>query len=198
MKTLMTTVMAFTLILGATLTSCEPPVEGLSQEEQNALVFMLEEEKVARDVYYTLSQTWNIGQLNNIPASEQMHMDAIAQILDDHSITYEILDYGVFNNTDLQELYNALLAKGLPSEIDALQVGAMVEDLDLVDLENFMNQTTNGKMLQVYDMLQCGSRNHLRAFMMGLDSRGGTYTPQYLSQEEFDAILAGSHEDCGV
>lgn len=34
-----------------------------------------------------------------------------------------------------------------------------------------------------------GSRNHLRAFISQLSGQGVTYTPQYITQEEFDAII---------
>lgn len=39
-----------------------------------------------------------------------------------------------------------------------------------------------------------GSRNHLRAFMKVLTQLGGTYTPQYISQEAFDAIVNSAVE----
>jgi hypothetical protein len=47
----------------------------------------------------------------------------------------------------------------------------------------------NADILLVYDNLLRGSRNHLRAFMKTLSQQGGGYTPQYLSQTEFDAIV---------
>jgi hypothetical protein len=44
--------------------------------------------------------------------------------------------------------------------------------------------------------LSCGSRNHLRAFTSQLELQGQSYIPQYLSLEQYNAILAGSHENC--
>lgn len=35
-----------------------------------------------------------------------------------------------------------------------------------------------------------GSRNHLRAFVSQLKSRGIEYVPQYLSPEEYQAIIS--------
>jgi hypothetical protein len=40
----------------------------------------------------------------------------------------------VFNNAELQTLYNTLLEAGKPSLIDALKVGALVEETDILDL----------------------------------------------------------------
>lgn len=60
-----------------------------------------------------------------------------------------------------------------------------------------MNRTNDTDIMAVYESLNCGSRNHLRAFMKQLKENKGTYTPQFLTQERFDKILKGSHEQCG-
>lgn len=181
------------------LPSCEPtePDTGLSVADQEALQFMFEEEKLARDVYLTLGELWtDAQQLQMIPNSEQTHMDAIADLMTIYEIPFEELDRGEFNNADLKALYDDLVAQGSASKLAAFTVGATVEDLDIVDLQEYMDATEEAALIAVYDNLQCGSRNHLRAFMTGITGQGGTYTPQFLTQEEFDAILAGEHEQC--
>ena len=40
-----------------------------------------------------------------------------------------------------------------------------------------------------YQNLMDGSKNHLRAFVAGLDAQGITYAPVLLSQELYDAII---------
>lgn len=76
-------------------------------------------------------------------------------------------------------------------------MGAIIEDLDIRDLAQMIDRTRDATVLSVYSALQCGSRNHLRAFTSQLTMRGATYAPQYLDQAEYDAILAGAHERCG-
>jgi hypothetical protein len=46
----------------------------------------------------------------------------------------------------------------------------------------------------LYQNLMKGSRNHLRSFARQLHSFGLSYTAQYLSQEEVDAIIFSSME----
>ena len=46
----------------------------------------------------------------------------------------------------------------------------------------------------VYDALELGSRNHMRAFYRQLQRLGADYTPTYISQAAFDAIIAGNME----
>lgn len=52
----------------------------------------------------------------------------------------------------------------------------------------------NTDITRVYQNLERGSRNHMRAFMKSLASGGAGYTPQYISQAEFDAIIASGTE----
>jgi hypothetical protein len=62
-------------------------VSELSAEEAASLLFMREEEKLARDVYNTLSATWGIQSFSIIASSEQRHMDEIKVLLDRYALT---------------------------------------------------------------------------------------------------------------
>ncbi len=166
------------------------------QEDADALLFMLEEEKLARDTYEFLDKTWGLNQFANIKKSEQTHMNAIEDLLKQNKISYTILPEGVFSNQELQTHYDTFKVEGAKSIIDALQIGATIEDLDIKDLENYVSLTKNSNLISVYQNLICGSRNHLRSFIRGLDKNGGTYTPQFISQDAFDRILSGSQEQC--
>jgi hypothetical protein len=168
----------------------------LSEKEIEDLRFMREEEKLAKDIYLSLYETTNIQAFANIAKSEQSHTNAIKQLLTQYGISDPVSteEIGVFENTDLQKLYNDLLAQGKKSDMDALKVGALIEDLDITDLEKAKSQTTNENILLVYNNLQRGSRNHLRSFYSLIQRRGGTYTPTYMSIDDFEATIKGAHE----
>lgn len=168
----------------------------LSQEEKDGLLFMLEEEKLARDTYIYMNNLWGLNQFNNIKNSEQSHMDAIVSILEQNDIEYTILPQGEFSYQNLQDLYNQFVIDGQVSSESALQIGATIEDLDIVDLEDYINDSTNSVLISTYENLQCGSRNHLRSFVTAIENLGFTYTPQFLTLEEYEAILNSSREQC--
>jgi hypothetical protein len=168
----------------------------IGQSEKEALLFMLEEEKLARDTYLFLGNLWSINLFENIKKSEQSHMDAIENLLSENSIDFSILPAGQFENQNLQNYYNQFIADGAISQINALKIGATIEDLDIVDLEDYINATTNMPIIEVFESLQCGSRNHLRSFLSQIVNSGDTYTPQFLTLEVFDAILTASKEKC--
>lgn len=167
------------------------PTEPLNSAELTSLSFMREEEKLARDVYITLYNKWGVTIFTNISNSEQTHMDAILMLLSKYSLTDPVSNnaVGVFNNVTLQNLYNQLVAQGNISVLDAYKVGATIEDLDIFDLKNALLNNDNQDIKLVYDMLTKRSRNHIRSFYKNILSVGGSYSPQYITQAEFDAII---------
>jgi len=78
---------------------------------------------------------------------------------------------------------------GNNSLIDALRVGATIEEIDIQDLYDRMGQTENSQILNVYSALEKGSEAHLRAFVSQLKLRGYDYEPQFLSEEDFNEII---------
>jgi hypothetical protein len=125
-----------------------------------------------------------------------VHTSAVKALLDKYAIPDPAANHepGLFSNPDLQALYNTLLQSGSASLMEALIVGATIEDLDIVDLKNLLVTVDNQDITFVFNNLMRGSRNHLRAFYGNIVFLGGTYTPQYLTPEEFNAIVTGAHE----
>ncbi len=166
-------------------------------EDQKALLFMLEEEKLARDTYFYLDELWGVNQFSNIQNSEQSHLDAVTNLLVGYGIEHTILPEGEFRNQEIQELYDAFIEVGALNILEALKVGATIEDLDIVDLEDYINATSNTTIISVFERLQCGSRNHLRSFVLALENAGSTYTPQFLTEVDYLQIINDSSERCG-
>lgn len=178
------------------MTANLPPAGEVSDQEIADLLWMREEEKVARDVYITLGEQWNLPVFTNISKAEQQHMDAIAVLLERYGIADPVTNdaVGVFTNPELQALYDQLIAQGGQSMAEGLKVGATVEDVDIFDLQKALANTDNADIQQVYKSLMAGSENHLRAFVGTLQQQTGeSYTPQYIEQSTFDAILSASN-----
>ena len=166
------------------------PTPVLTEAEAHDLLFMREEEKLARDVYITLYSEWNVRVFDNISQAEQTHMDALLGLLNKYGLEDPILDFGKFADTELQDLYDTLVADGLQSRLDALMVGAKIEEVDIEDIVLAMERTDKTDILNVYGNLVAGSENHLNAFVRNIEAiTGETYVAQYISQEEVDAIL---------
>jgi len=147
----------------------------LSEVEADGLSFMREEEKLARDVYLMLYEQWGIRIFKNIAEAEETHMSAVAGLLERYGLPDPAADtaVGVFTNPELQALYDQLMEEGSQSLADALRVGALVEEVDIIDLETYIAQTDNEDVLLVYQNLLKGSFNHLRAFTSTLERQTG-------------------------
>jgi hypothetical protein len=187
---------ADTLLTGCLSCVDSLPFESLNESESEALVIMREEELLAHDVYFTISQLYTKPIFRNITRSEQRHTEAIKALLSKYSLVDPALNHvtGIFMNQDLQTLYNSLVTLGSGSLINALTVGATIEDLDIKDLEEHLLTIDNQDITCVFNNLMRGSRNHLRSFYANIIFTGGTYVPQYLTQTEFDEIVNSAYE----
>ncbi len=174
------------------------PSPTVSEAEIEILLFMREEEKLARDVYLAMHELYDIPIFKNIAKSEQHHMNQVLCLLQFYNIPDPASpDTGIFANSDLQTLYGSLVQQGNISLIEALKAGALIEDKDIFDLESDMNQTENPAILNTFSRLSCASGNHLHSFTKWLTSKGITYVPQLLSQQEYDEIITLPHQFCG-
>jgi len=167
-------------------------VNGLTENEAASLLYMREEEKLAHDVYITLFEVWGLPIFQNIANSESSHTAAVLTLLERYGLDDPVTGnpVGVFTDPALQSLYDELTAQGRQSLAEALKVGAAIEEIDILDLEEGSQQTDKADILQVYANLLKGSRNHLRSFVKTLQQQAGeTYAPQYMEQAAYDVII---------
>jgi hypothetical protein len=160
-------------------------------EEIEMLVFMREEEKLARDVYRVLFEQWGIKVFKNISRSEEQHMAALAGRLSYYQVPDPIVDdsTGAFVDTGLATAYLDLTEWGMKSREDAFMVGAYIEELDILDLQHSIAVSVHDDLVAVYEELMKGSRNHLRAFVRQIENLGIVYQAQLMDQADVDEIV---------
>ena len=138
----------------------------LTQAEIEGLTYMREEEKLARDSYWTLYDKWHLSIFANIANAEVMHMSKIKELLDRYGLADPAAGkpVGVFTNPTLQQLYNDLMIRGSQSSTEALRVGVTIEEVDIHDLQRYLGLTNKNDITNVYSALLNGSYHHLSAF----------------------------------
>lgn len=170
----------------------------LTEDEVAGLLEMREEEKLAHDVYVTFYETYEYIIFNNISKSETAHTSAVLYLINGFGLADPALEgVGEFTSETFQALYPVLIETGNASLVDALKVGALIEETDIADLKLHLETTTNETILRVYGNLLNGSTFHLKAFSAVLARLGETYTPTVLSQEEYDEIISARANDEG-
>ena len=167
------------------------PMATLTNDQKYSLAYMWNEEKLAKDIYLALNELYPTNQFYNIATrSETKHEAAVEELvqrydinitnLQDYTVNYSeaelrALPAGTFGVDTIQELYDALYAKGSQSKIDALQVGCMVEVTDIEDLDRFIataQEVNATDLVTVFDRLRAGSYNHYWAFDSALKAEG--------------------------
>lgn len=167
--------------------------EPLSPEEIAGISYVREEEKLARDLCLTMYEQWGLKFFQNIGDSEAAHSDVAKRLI----IRYELEDpvgedeVGLFSNETLRELYKQLIAQGTLSRIDAIKVGAAIEEISILDLEKYLLQTDDSEIQLVYEGLLEGSYGHLHSFVRMFEQQSGeVYQPQHLDLEKFNTVMA--------
>ena len=168
----------------------------LSESETEALLFMWQEEKMAKDVYTYLYGKYQLRVFDNISRSETIHQKAVSRLLEAYGIPLPAHDEpGTFDNPEIQDLYDNLIAIGNVSKVGGLTVGAMIEEKDILDLKNNLNESDNPWLTRVFSNLLQASENHLRAFNAVLKFNGTIYKPSLLNDEYFQAIISKTVTD---
>jgi hypothetical protein len=216
METPMTRILG-TLALAASLALPSlAQAQVLDLGEEKHLVFMREEEKLARDVYLTFAKLYpRTGIFANIATgSEQTHTDQVQGLLAAYAIADPVVNeaaVGLFSGADFgwyfAEKFDSLVAKGRANVLSALYVGAFIEELDMQDIaacpgviqtsfdltvaQCGLDYTDEPRIQTVLGNLLDASKNHLRSYVSQIERTigAGNYVAQVLSQEEVDAIL---------
>lgn len=164
--------------------------DDLTEADIAGLMLMREEEKMAGDVYTVFFDAYGLTVFDRIADSEDKHAEAVLTLISYYGLTDPASsEEGVFNNSELQALYNQLVEAGSDS-VEALQVGALIEETDIADLQELIDETENADIIRVYTNLLQGSYHHLKAFASVLENYGVTYEPQILSTETYEEILS--------
>lgn len=134
-------------------------------ETVELLTYLIEEEKLAHDVYTVFYDMYGAKVFGNILESESKHQDQVMGLLD----AYDVADprsseLGVFNDKELQALYDELISMGSKSAADAYQVGVLIEEKDIADITTQLATTPDQAVVDVLEKLRSASENHLRAF----------------------------------
>jgi hypothetical protein len=133
------------------------------------LTFIVQEEKLAHDLYVQLASTSGAQQFANIVNSESTHISLVQGLL----VSYNIVDptiglaEGEFLDQDLQALYDSLLASGSVDRAGAIAAGIAVEEKDIADIEVMLASDLPSDVASVLERLLSGSQNHLAAFQRG-------------------------------
>lgn len=139
----------------------------LTTAQKAALLFMYQEEKVARDVYITLGKKYpSATTFSSIALSEQTHTDSVEKLCIKYKVDISKVNESTVGNfvlPELQSLYDTLVAQGLTSQLEGLKVGVAIEEKDIKDIMTYAEGMPSD-VQKTFQSLLDGSYSHLDAF----------------------------------
>jgi hypothetical protein len=165
-KSAIAVVMAAGLIAGVAPAEAATAPTRPTAAQKLQLQYLVEEEKLARDVYAYLAANVTSQKFSNIVKSEQTHMDNISALLKKYNYFNPTLNRaaGVYRDQELQALYYELTEQGSAGIAEAFAVGVAIEELDIADIKKMMVNPAPADVKLAWDLLLKGSINHLAAF----------------------------------
>jgi hypothetical protein len=177
----------------AEATAVRPRAAGgsLSASERQTLLHLSEQEKLARDLYESLSETWRLDVFHTTSGSEDIHADALRTLLGRYKLfdPSQGLGRGEFSRVDLAERYGDLIARGRFSPVEALKAAASVEELEIEDMSRRLLDVQVPEIQSVLETVVSSDKHHLRSLVVALRKLGHAYQPTRLPRDQYDLIL---------
>jgi len=143
----------------------------LSEDQKDMLFFIYQREKVARDVYDTLSKIYkDENTFALMRFAEQRHLNCTRELCDLYGVETSSINedvVGEFESAVLQTLYDECALKGGQSLLDAFEVGEFLESTDIEDLE-LASIGMPSDVVNVYDRLKERNIGHLGVFQTAI------------------------------
>ncbi len=150
------------------------------------------EERMAARVYRTLSERYpRVPPFQRIPLAEDRHAGSVTTLLASADPNFSLS--AMISDSSYSTLGDELIARGSAGEVEALRVGAYIEEKDILDLRALAVRLDHAGAKAIVAQLEQGSHHHLNAFVRNLRRHGISYEPQLLSAEAFAAIVPGAN-----
>ncbi len=188
LKILLTFVLLTVLVLPVFSQICT-----LSDKEQIDIIYLLEEEKMAHDLYVSFDEKWDMPFLSGIAYSESQHIAIVESIILNYSVPSPDLlilnKERIIQSNYLQKSMGELLANGSKSPVYALKSAAQMEEMSIIDLGKIIANSSNSELIDTYRLLIQLSGQHLREITDQLNLMGYEYRPVIISPETYNLIM---------
>jgi hypothetical protein len=142
------------------------PNATISAEVADMLVFMVQEEQLARDVYALAIDEYGDRVFVNINGAESNHMAELQVLLDRYDLPDPTVGTvpGQYSDEELTAMYADLVARVGTDRAGAIEAGIAVETADIADLRHALGLAAPSDVTGVLENLLAGSERHLAAF----------------------------------
>jgi len=140
----------------------------LTTLQKEKMKFMVQEEKMARDVYLVMAKKYTSKKIfSNIASAEQKHIEAVFAVGKRSGVNFGNMSnqIGVFTDARIAAMYTELIKRGSVSQAEAINVGISIEKIDISDLLAEQKEfKTSPEVSKLIVNLVKASQQHLSAF----------------------------------
>lgn len=171
----------------------------LGEEVKMDLIYLIEEEKVIRDLSYKFSQKYDEEIFTDVYKAENTHMKAVQRFIRNYKLDDPTSKNGVgkFKNPQLQKIYDEKLKSGEKNKVEAYKSLLWMLEKNIDDVNINKENTDKDDILFVYKNLTRSSKNHTRAINDLLNSEGGSYPSEHLSEAKYESIISSGIDPGG-
>ncbi len=168
------------------------PKQDLSQSEKEVLNNIRQLEKLAHDVNFTLYTKWNIPAFLRKASAAELKTQCVKQLISKYDLQDPVNDnqIGKFSDNNLTGQYNSLVTTGSKSLNDAFIVSSQLQELLIYNLKKDSTKVDNDDIKLVLNNLEKSAEREFAMSVRRLEKFGITYTPKYLSKQDFNQIMA--------
>ena len=168
------------------------PKQDLSQSEKQVLNNARQIEKLAHDVNFTLYSKWNIPAFLRKSSAAEMKTQCVKQLINKYDLQDPVNDneIGKYADNNLVKIYNNFVEQGSKTLNDAFIVSAQLQDYLIYNLKQDSTKIDNDDIKLVINNLLNSAQRDLAMTVKRLEKFGITYTPKYISQQEFEQIMS--------
>lgn len=164
----------------------------LTPADEESLKYLYESILMTGEILRNSYEKWGVPEFNNVSRTEFSRVDTIMTIMDEYNIKDPAVHHqtGIYFNPEIQQWHNENLGNAVSSYDDALVTAIRIEEKIIYDIQQHTTKgISNNDIRILYTKLNAGAANHLKIFYQLLMNRGKTYSPEYLSQPEFEKLL---------
>jgi len=171
----------------------DSPRGQLSAEDQASIIYIREGAQLSRDINLLFEAAWQAQVFRDAAERQKQALRATDLLIDRHGLPAASAEPGIYQDEQFSRLYGQFAEEGSASLPAALAAAAVLEELNILDLQTRMAQTEKADIRLVYQHLLKIASANLWSFSRAIERFGGAaYEPRYLTPLAFSELMASA------
>jgi len=157
-----------------------------------SLLFKLyQEEKMSYELMGEFYNNWQLEVFNSVKERDEKHVWCMDKVIMKYGYENNNSAAGnLFNDKKIQAFYDEMSVKGSISDLSALEAAAYIKERSIYELRERIVTQSDPYIVKVIFLMEQASQKQFRALVESIKLSGSDYTPVYLTEDEYNNIVA--------